>query len=385
VTELSRRQLLGSLVATGVGAAAVGVGATVAVQAAVSAPPTGPTDATTLGAPVDPRGPHQAGITRPVTPQTFGLIASVDLADSTDLTWLEPLGAAILEVTSIPRETSAEIPDGSGDLTVTVGLGPRILSGLDATLPGAEALPQFAKDAAMDPAAVGGDLLLALYASDPTVLGPALELLLATVPGHTLRWSQHGFRAPGKGTVARNPLGFLDGVIVPHGTEELDENVWIEDGPAKGGTVCVIRRLVLDRAAFGALPVEDQEKTIGRYKIDGSPLSGGDPEAQVNLTAKSADGEYLVPARAHARAAHPSFTGSALMLRRGYAFDNGGADAGLMFICFQRDLRTFVATQQRLDERDALMDFATPTASASFLILPGFDENTSLGAIITGR
>ena len=385
MTELSRRQLLGSLVATGVGAAAAGVGATVAVQAAVSAPPTDRTDGTTSHGPVDARGAHQAGITRPATPQTFGLIAAVDLAEPNNLSWLETLGEAILEVTAIPSGESNEIPDGAGDLTVTVGLGPRILAPLDPSLPGAEALPQFAKDAAMDPAAVGGDLLLALYASDPTVLGPALELLLETVPGYALRWAQHGFRAPGTGMVARNPLGFLDGVIVPHGTKELDENVWIEDGAAKGGTVCVIRRLVLDRGAFGALPVEDQEKTIGRYKIDGSPLSGGAADAQVNLTAKSPDGEYLVPARAHARAAHPSFTGSALMLRRGYAFDNGGADAGLMFICFQRDLRTFVATQQRLDERDDLMDFATPTASASFLILPGFDENTPLGASITGR
>ena len=73
------------------------------------------------------------------------------------------------------------------------------------------------------------------------------------------------------------------------------------------------------------------------------------------------------------------------MLRRGYAFDNGGADSGLMFICFQRDLRTFVATQQRLDERDSLMEYATPTASASFLILPGFDESTPLGASIQRR
>ena len=385
MTELSRRQLLGSLIATGVGAAAAGAGATVAVQAAVSAPQTPTSDATAPRTPVDPRGPHQAGITRPTTPQTFGLIAAVDLANPGDLAWIEALGTAIIRVTAIPAGESAEIPDGAGDLTVTVGLGPSIVGSLDASLPGAESMPAFAKDSEMDPGAVGGDLLLGLYASDPTVIGPALELLLNEVPAHSLRWAQHGFRAPGTGTVARNPLGFLDGVIVPHGAAELDENVWIEDGAARGCTVCVIRRLVLDRAAFGALPVDDQEKTIGRYKIDGSPLSGGEPDAQVNLTAKSPDGEYLVPARAHARAAHPSFTGSALMLRRGYAFDNGGADAGLMFICFQRDVRTFVATQQRLDERDSLMEFATPSASASFLILPGFDENTPLGASIIGR
>ncbi len=383
MAEFSRRAVLGSLLAGGVGAAA-GIGGTLATQGVVgaSAPASAPSESRL---PVDPRGVHQAGIDRPGTPQTFGLIAVLDLSDPAELGWLAPLGASIVAVTGVPGGTDPTIPDGSGDLTVTVGLGPRILGGIDPALPGAEALPEFAKDAAMDQGAVGGDVLLALYASDPTVLGAALERLLAELPAHTVRWTQHGFRAPGTGTVVRNPLGFLDGVIVPHGQAELDENVWIADGAATGGTVCVIRRLVLDRQAFGALPVEAQENTIGRYKIDGAPLSGGEPDAQVNLTAKSPDGEYLVPARAHARAAHPSFTGSALMLRRGYAFDNGGADAGLLFICFQKDLRTFVATQQRLDEKDALMEFATPTASASFLILPGFDDATPLGASIAGR
>lgn len=71
------------------------------------------------------------------------------------------------------------------------------------------------------------------------------------------------------------------------------------------------------------------------------------------------------------------------MLRRGYAFDdgllpNGEADAGLAFICFQNTLRTFVVTQQRLDENDDLMTYATPTGSATFLILPGFSASSPL-------
>ena len=188
----------------------------------------------------------------------------------------------------------------------------------------------------------------------------------------------------GEGTVARNPLGYLDGIIVPEGDDELDEHVWITSGALPGATVCVLRRLRLDRRRFVALSVSTRDAVIGRH-ADGRPLSGGGPDAEIDLQAKTPEGDYLVPLHAHARAAHPSFTGSALMLRRGYAFDRGPTssgvdDAGLLFVCFQHDLDTFVRTQLRLDEVDDLMKFATPTASGSFLILPGYSSSRPLGA-----
>ena len=162
-----------------------------------------------------------------------------------------------------------------------------------------------------------------------------------------------------------NPIGFRDGIIVPHGEAELDADVWRPDG----STLCVIRRIRLDIDGFEALPVDEQEALIGRSKATGAPLSGGEPDAQVDLGAKSPDGEYLIPARSHVRAAHPAFTGSGLMLRRGYAFDDGPEDAGLLFTCFQNDLETFISTQHRIDEQDAFLGtYGTTTGSASFLI-----------------
>ena len=72
------------------------------------------------------------------------------------------------------------------------------------------------------------------------------------------------------------------------------------------------------------------------------------------------------------------------MLRRGYSYENSSTDRGLVFVCFQRDLATFTRTQQRLDEVDDLMRFATTTASGSFLVLPGFDGRHPLGATVFG-
>jgi dye decolorizing peroxidase len=300
------------------------------------------------------------------------------------------LGEAITALTA-PSGTGAdpialELPDGPGDLTVTVGVGPRFVKAVDAGLPGAEELPLFASDRGLTADRIGGDILLAAYSSNPNDADHAVRWLAGRVPEASIRWSQRLFRGPSRGTVTRNPLGFHDGIIVPHGDNELDEHVWISEGPLAGGTICVVRRLRLDSGRFRAEPETRQEAIIGRRRHDGSPVSGGGPDDEADLLAKSPDGQYLLPARSHVRAAHPSFTGSQLMLRRGYAFDDGVLsddpdirDAGLMFTCFQRELRTFVQTQHRLDETDDLMGYVTATASASFLILPGFSPDRPLG------
>ncbi|RIQ10807.1 Dyp-type peroxidase, partial [Jiangella rhizosphaerae] len=340
---------------------------------------------------VDPTGTHQAGIARPDTPQPHGLLLVLDLVATPSPTapfrdavraLCARLGTAILDLTG-ERAAEAGLLDGPGDLTATVGLGPRVVAAFGAGLPGAEPLPAFAKDAAVPPERTGGDLLIAVYASDPNDVHRAASWLAErAAPDAVVRWSQRGFRAPGTGTIARNPLGFHDGVIVPRTAAEQDEHVWIADGPFAGGSICVVRRLRLDVARFSSEPVERQEAVVGRHRNDGSPLSGGGPTGEVDLLAKTPDGQYVTPARSHVRAAHPSVTGSALMLRRGYAFDDGESDAGLLFVCFQRDLRTFVQTQFRLDEVDDLGEYVTPTGSATFLILPGFDAGRPLGATL---
>lgn len=69
------------------------------------------------------------------------------------------------------------------------------------------------------------------------------------------------------------------------------------------------------------------------------------------------------------------------MLRRSYSYARG-AEHGLVFTAFQKNVQTFVLTQQRMDEIDALMDFATATATGSWAILPGFDDDHPLGSTL---
>ncbi|MFF2009420.1 Dyp-type peroxidase [Streptomyces sp. NPDC058195] len=277
-----------------------------------------------------------------------------------------------------------------GDLTVTVGVGPRVVAAVDSDLPGARALPGFDREE-MSESARGGDLMIQVCASDPqtvTLADAALRAWLQEQSAAPL-WSQHGFRPPvppsppgqaRQRVPVRNLLGFLDGIVAPHTGRELDKEVWLPaPSRVRGGTVLVVRRLRLDTARFLALDLAQQERAVGRRRVDGAPLSGGGRDTPVDLGAKSPQGRYLVPAMAHARRAHPSGTGSGLMLRRGYSYANGPEDHGLLFICFQRELRTFVATQQRLDDGDELASFATATASGTFLVLPGSTGARPLG------
>ncbi|WP_189874673.1 Dyp-type peroxidase [Streptomyces bluensis] len=353
---------------------------------------------------VSARGGRQAGVDRPVQPQQHVALSVYDLpgaghSDSPGSDFVRRSGRLVAELGTRVLTLTARDGDAAlgglppGDLTVTVGVGPRVVAAVDGDLPGARELPGFAREEMPD-SVRGGDLMIQVCASDPQVVTLADGALRAwlqeqsTVP----RWTQHGFRHPAPPTRAgqagqpvpvRNLLGFLDGIVVPRSGRELDREVWLP-APARvrGGTVAVVRRLRLDVARFLAQGLAQQERAIGRRREDGAPLSGGGPDAPLDLGAKSPQGRYLLPAMAHARRANPGGTGSGLMLRRGYSYANGPEDRGLLFICFQRELRTFVATQQRLDDGDDLSSFAMATASGTFLVLPGFTGTRPLGAAL---
>ena len=387
---VSRRDVL----IAGGGLTVGAVGAVVLGQTVGTAPVAPPADEATVA--VSAFGSQQAGMARPLMPQGHTLIGVFDFLDRDDPGFgdalparLDLLSIAIAECTDASNFDVDVTPDGPGDLTITVGLGPGVVSSIDPALPGSTDLPAFLGDESIATEARGGDLLLAVCASNPGILSAVLNRLTQDLTNTRRRWAQAGYRASGYGTVTRNPLGYKDGIIVPHGDDELATNVWIADGPLAGGAVCVIRRLRLAVDEFRSLTLDSQDAIIGRERVTGAPLSGGAPDDPVDINAKTAEGEFLIPARSHVRAAHPDFTGSSLMLRRGYAFANGLVeqpdgtlidDQGLVFICFQNDIETFTRTQLRMDELDDLLEYTTATASATFLILPGFSATTPLGA-----
>jgi dye decolorizing peroxidase len=330
------------------------------------------TSRATPAEPVPSSGVHQAGVALPAIPQSACLLVVADLDRTALRTSLAALGEAIARVTDPEAPPTAPTPDGPGDLTVTVGLGPDTLAASDhPELADLVTLPQFRGDAALPADHRGGDLLISVNASDPTILEPVLAHLTAQVAGLRERWSDFGYRGPADQGVSRNPFGYFDGIIVPRSADDLAADVWIAEGPLAGGTICVIRRFRLDTDGFRRLSATEQDRTVGRHRSDGSPLSGGDRFAEVDLSAKADNGDLVIPLHAHARGAHPSFTGSRLMLRRSYSYQHSATDHGHLFISHQNEVQAFAKTQLRLDEVDDLMHYATPTATAAFAILPG--------------
>lgn len=215
---------------------------------------------------------------------------------------------------------------------------------------GIDGLPEFPGDAVLSQD-LGGRLFLQICGDDPEAVRDAAGRLR---PDGPLRWREQGFCHADR----TNGLGFQDGIVVPKTAEEFDQEVWLPDG----STIAVVRRMKLDVAAFTALPVADQERVFGRRKHDAVPLSGGE---EVDLSAKTPDGEYVIPVDAHVRRAHPLMAGAGLMLRRSYNYAEG-----LLFISYQRELKTFVNTMYRMVEGDALLRYATTTSSAAFRIPP---------------
>ncbi|MFK4761693.1 Dyp-type peroxidase [Microbacterium sp. ZW T5_45] len=304
-----------------------------------------------------PTADHRAGVTYPAVPQRHLMLRVVDVAgvDSADLPAL--VASAV--------DALGEVPADAGEVTVTVGYAPEHALALwPERAAAASALPAFARD---DPAMItGGDLAVQVCAETASGARDASEAVIAALGGRVL-WEQAGYRdAPTPHGTARTSTGFIDGIINPRTPELLAAGVWAD--AENHDTHLVVRRMYID-AAFTTRPVAEQEQAIGRSRATGAPLSGGGPDDEVDLFSKTADGRLLTPASAHARRAHPTNIGRALMLRRSYSFDPPSG-AGLVFIAYVADPQTFVLTQRRLDEMDDLLANTSTDASGCFFV-PG--------------
>lgn len=379
----SRRGLL-----AGAGGFAALAGAALGARPAVSAAALRPV--------VPFHGANQAGIVTPQQSHTYFLALDLLTTRRDDVPQL--LRAWTDAAAKMTSGETASVPDSSealglppSRLTVTFGIGAGLFRkdghdryGLAARRPPALIdLPTFNGDQLV-PERTGGDLSIQACADDPQVAFHAARQL-ARLAGSAaqVRWAQTGFLSrPAGGGTPRNLLGFKDGTHTPRDVAKI---VWVgAEGPdwMCGGSYVVVRRIRMALEHWDQTDVDFQEQTIGRHKMTGAPLGLKDEFAPLGLDRMDKDENPVIPEISHVRLANAASNGGAEILRRGYSYNDGvnftaerwppwrqgmEYDAGLFFLCYQRDPRAgFARIFENMARLDMLNQYVTHTGGGLF-------------------
>lgn len=344
-------------------------------------------------------GEHQPGIMD--APQAHGVWVAMDLVPGADVTALQRLMriwtpdiAQLMAGRAPYADFEPELTATTASLTVTVGIGPRVLGlrGVTATRPTwLEPLPAFPQIDRLDPRWSGGDVLLQICADSPITVSHAQWVLTKEARTiATVRWVQRGFRqghgVTRPGETMRNLFGQVDGTVNPVPGRD-DAVVWC--GPSaprwlQGGTTMVLRRIAMNLETWEEADPLTRDTSLGRRQRDGSPLTGRAETDAPDVAATDRLGLPVIDEFSHVRRSMPHEKGlTDRFLRRPYSYDDPPdpgrlTNAGLLFVAYQAELEQYLSVQRRLAEADLLNAWTTPIGSAVFAIPRGCREGEVL-------
>lgn len=262
---------------------------------------------------------------------------------------------------------SVDVLDAVAGGEQVIGFGPRLAEAL-VGVPAPDLDFRFHAIEGMDghvAPATQRDLFVWLHsAKRDELFARALQWRDALAPLARLAAEAQGFRFRD----SRDLTGFVDGTANPKADARLQAAL-IADGPNAGGSFVLAQRWVHDLAGFGALPVAEQERVIGRTKADSVELSGAamPPDSHVSRTDLKRDGE---PVKIYRRSSPVG----------------GVADAGLFFLAFSADVERFRILLNSMfggtgdGLRDRLLSWSRPISGSFYYAPPAAAVYAAFGA-----
>jgi porphyrinogen peroxidase len=202
---------------------------------------------------------ERQAILTPITEAAIFLVLTVNTGAE------EPVRDLLADVSGLKRSVGFRVPEA--ELTCVVGLGSGLWDRLFAG-PRPAGLHPFEELVGAKHTAVAtpGDLLFHIRAHQLDLCFELAAQLVTRLAGQADVVDEvHGFRFFDE----RDLLGFVDGTESPAGqAARVAVEIGDEDPAFAGGSYVVVQRYVHDLTAWNALSVEDQERAIGRSKLE---------------------------------------------------------------------------------------------------------------------
>jgi porphyrinogen peroxidase len=213
-------------------------------------------------------------ILTPLTEAAIFLVVAVESGGENQVREL------LADVPALRRSVGFRLPEGG--LTCVVGIGSAIWDRLFGAPRPAE-LHEFPGFAGTRHVAVAtpGDLLFHLRAHRMDLCFELAQRLASRLAGCARVLDEvHGFRSFDE----RDLLGFVDGTENPEGAPAVSAVLVGDENPRyAGGSYVVVQKYVHDLDSWDALPVEEQERAVGRTKLSDIELFDEDKPANSHV------------------------------------------------------------------------------------------------------
>ena len=349
-------------------------------------------------------GEHQAGVLTPEQKNASFIAFNVTTDSINELevlfTILTQRIAYLTQKQEVPPTKNDKMPPAESgilgtllqpdSLTVTVSLGDSLFDtrfGLNKIKPYyLVEMTSFPNDR-LEQKWCGGDIVLQICAnSQESVIYALRDILRHTSSRMFPLWKIDGFlpyRDIDQHSTPINLFGFKDGTgnASAQDASLMNELIWVsaeskEPEWCAGGTYQAVRLIRFNLEFWDRTPLEDQENDFGRHKATGAPI-GMKHEQDDPSFEKDPHGDRVL-FDSHMRRAEPRNPErhTAKLRRRSYSYslgltDSGALDMGLVFISYQKNLKTgFIDTQKRLNG-EPLERYIKPFGGGYYFVLPG--------------